>query len=151
MTIDLDAITKVLAPSVVGNSFNSDKIKATNSFDAEVNSTANHADAGPNPDSDSSQDGDDAGSPDSETEDAAENDSIETDKKTNFPLARSDDSKIDKNEEENSQSVTKNLVPKPYIDPITKEYVTEFNNFRGRPVYEDDIFDKFKFKITGMR
>ncbi len=137
MTIDLDAITRVLAPSIVGSSFNSDK---------------NAAGTGPNPDSDSSHNGDDAGSPDSETEDVSGNNidhsiDTETTKETNFPLAKSDDSNADAKESETEDG---KFVRKQYVDPITKEYVTTFNNFRGRPVYEDEVFDKTKFKITGM-
>lgn len=136
--IDLDAITRVLAPSMVAPSFNSNSF-ISNLMDPktiDVNSF------GPNPDSNSTEPDNDSGSPDSETEDAdAKRDIIN--KKDNFDINKENDSGNNKNEETNR-------VKRQYIDPITEEYSTQFNNFRGRPVYEDDIYDKTKFKIIGM-
>ncbi|MBI2136700.1 hypothetical protein HYU06_06535 [Candidatus Woesearchaeota archaeon] len=132
--IDLDAITRVLAPSFNSNS------PLPNPMDpktADVNSF------GPNPDSDGSNDSNDSGSPGSETEDMAGAKSDITHKKDNFGINNENGSGNNKNEEANR-------VKRQYTDPITKEYSAQFNNFRGRPVYEDDIYDKTKFKITGM-
>ena len=65
MTIDLDAITRVLAPSIVGNSFNSNTSTSDNSFNTGINSAANIIHAAKNPDSDAQHDCFDSGSPDS--------------------------------------------------------------------------------------
>src|SRR3989338_2849977 len=139
MTIDLDAITRVLAPSIVGNSFDSNNSTSDNSFNAGINSAANIVHAAKNPDSDAQHDGDDSGSPDSETEEAAENNAMVS---VQSSAPEEANSNIKETKEE---TANKKFIRKQYIDPITKEYTAEFNNFRGRPTHEDDIYDKFKF------
>src|SRR3989338_3187782 len=134
MTVDLDAITRVLAPSFNSNS------PIPNPMDSK---TADVNSFDPNPDSDGTEPDNDSGSPDSETEDMADAKRDMVNKKDNFDINKENDSGNNKNEEANR-------VKRQYTDPITKEYSAQFNNFRGRPVYEDDIYDKTKFKITGM-
>ncbi len=135
--IDLDAITRVLAPNFNSNS------SIPNPMDSK---TADINSFDPNPDFNGTEPDNDSGSPDSETEDAAENhanvsvhNAANTESNTNIKEA-----------DQETKTDHAKFIRKQYNDPITKEYSTQFNNFRGRPVYEDDIYDKTKFKITGM-